>query len=75
MVDVDVDGDTLVDIWGGYRDAARTTRWTEDTLVNVWSNSKCVSTPAEHVDDPSKPASRRSINHKSCIGRICESNR
>jgi CubicO group peptidase (beta-lactamase class C family) len=41
-VAVDLDGDTVVDLWGGYRDEARTTPWTEDTIVNVWSTTKCV---------------------------------
>src|SRR5829696_9716474 len=39
---VDLDGETVVDIWGGYRDEARTTPWTEDTIVNGWSTTKCV---------------------------------
>ena len=41
-VAVDLDGDPVVDLWGGYRDEARTTPWTEDTIVNVWSTTKCV---------------------------------
>jgi CubicO group peptidase (beta-lactamase class C family) len=41
-VAVDLDGETVVDLWGGYRDEARTTPWTQDTLVNVWSTTKCV---------------------------------
>jgi CubicO group peptidase (beta-lactamase class C family) len=39
---VDLDGETVVDLWGGYRDEARTTPWTEDTIVNVWSTTKTV---------------------------------
>jgi CubicO group peptidase (beta-lactamase class C family) len=39
---VDLDGETVVDIWGGYRDEERTTPWTEDTIVNVWSTTKTV---------------------------------
>ena len=39
---VDLDGETVVDLWGGYRDPERTTPWTEDTIVNVWSTTKCV---------------------------------
>src|SRR3954452_24087559 len=39
---VDLDGETVVDIWGGYRDEDRTTPWTEDTIVNGWSTTKCV---------------------------------
>lgn len=33
-------GEKVVDLWGGYSDAARTRPWEEDTLVNVWSTSK-----------------------------------
>ena len=40
---VDVDGETVVDIWGGWRDEARTTPWTQDTVVNVWSTTKTVT--------------------------------
>jgi CubicO group peptidase (beta-lactamase class C family) len=39
---VDLDGETVVDLWGGYRDVDRTTPWTQDTIVNVWSTTKCV---------------------------------
>ena len=41
-VAVDLDGETVVDLWGGYRDAERTTPWTQDTIVNGWSTTKCV---------------------------------
>src|SRR3954453_20892188 len=40
---VDVDGDRLVDLWGGHRDQARTTAWDEHTIVNVWSTTKTVT--------------------------------
>jgi CubicO group peptidase (beta-lactamase class C family) len=40
---VDVDGETVVDLWGGYRDEARTTPWTQDTIVNVWSTTKTIT--------------------------------
>lgn len=33
-------GSVLVDLWGGYRDRARTVAWSDDTLVNVWSTTK-----------------------------------
>ncbi|MES5820205.1 serine hydrolase domain-containing protein [Streptomyces sp. RG80] len=39
-VAVTVDGQTVVDLWGGWADAARTRAWERDTLVNVWSTSK-----------------------------------
>ncbi len=37
-----VDGRSVVDLWGGYRDAARSAPWEEDTLVNVYSVGKGV---------------------------------
>lgn len=37
---VDIDGDLVVDIWGGYRDAAGTVPWERDTIINVWSTTK-----------------------------------
>lgn len=33
-------GERIVDLWGGWRDAARTQPWTRDTLVNVYSTTK-----------------------------------
>jgi CubicO group peptidase (beta-lactamase class C family) len=35
-----VDGRPVVDLWGGHRDAARSARWEENTLVNVYSVGK-----------------------------------
>ncbi len=40
---IDIDGESVVDIWGGHADAARTTPWTADTIVNVWSSTKNVT--------------------------------
>jgi CubicO group peptidase (beta-lactamase class C family) len=34
------DGELVAELWGGFRDAARTKPWTRDTLVNVWSTTK-----------------------------------
>lgn len=39
-VAVTVAGETVVDLWGGWADAARTRPWERDTLVNVWSTTK-----------------------------------
>jgi len=33
-------GEKVVDLWGGYADAARSRLWEKDTLVNVWSTTK-----------------------------------
>ena len=35
-----VGGEKVVDLWGGYRDRARSKPWEEDTLVIVYSTSK-----------------------------------
>jgi CubicO group peptidase (beta-lactamase class C family) len=40
---VDLDGETVIDLWGGFRDEARTTPWTRDTIVNVWSTTKTIT--------------------------------
>lgn len=39
---VNINGKDVVDIWGGYADAAKTKRWEEKTITNVWSSSKTV---------------------------------
>ena len=38
-----VDGEFVVDIWGGHLDAERTQEWAEDTIVNVWSTTKTMA--------------------------------
>ena len=40
---VNIDGETVVDIWGGFRDEARSAPWTRDTITNVWSTTKTVT--------------------------------
>ncbi len=40
---VDVDGRTVVDIWGGWCDAGHRTPWVENTITNVWSTTKTVT--------------------------------
>ena len=40
---VDIDGDTVVDIWGGWSDAAHKDPWGENTITNVWSTTKTVT--------------------------------
>ena len=43
---VDLDGQRVVDLWGGHRDKARTQAWTSETVTNVWSITKTVSSVA-----------------------------
>ena len=40
---VDVAGETVLDLWGGHADGARTRPWESDTIVNVWSSTKMVT--------------------------------
>ena len=35
-----VDGESVVDLWAGHADAARTRPWARDTIVNVYSTTK-----------------------------------
>ena len=37
------EGETVVDIWGGYADEARTRPWEQDTIVNVYSTTKTMT--------------------------------
>jgi CubicO group peptidase (beta-lactamase class C family) len=39
-VAVYLDGEPVVDIWGGWTDEAKTTPWDRDTIINVWSTTK-----------------------------------
>ncbi|HSR82795.1 MAG TPA: serine hydrolase domain-containing protein [Streptosporangiaceae bacterium] len=43
---LDLDGDVVIDMWGGYRDEARTQPWVSDTITNVWSTTKTVTSLA-----------------------------
>lgn len=44
-----VDGSSVVDLWGGWADAERTTPWASDTLTNVWSTTKTMTSLAALV--------------------------
>ncbi|MEV5850453.1 serine hydrolase domain-containing protein [Streptomyces sp. NPDC051985] len=43
---VDIDGDRVVDLWGGFQDSARKVAWGEHTITNVWSATKAVTSLA-----------------------------
>ncbi|KIW77916.1 hypothetical protein Z517_07749 [Fonsecaea pedrosoi CBS 271.37] len=58
---LNVGGKTIVDIWGGWADEAKTKPWQADTITNVWSSTKTIATFAcllaherglLNVDDP-----------------------
>jgi CubicO group peptidase (beta-lactamase class C family) len=48
-VAVYVDGKPVVDLWGGYANAARTRSWEQDTLVSVASTTKGMVALCAHI--------------------------
>jgi CubicO group peptidase (beta-lactamase class C family) len=38
-----VNGETVIDLWGGYADPAKTRAWEKDTIVNVYSTTKTMT--------------------------------
>ena len=38
-----LEGETVVDLWGGFADAAATRPWARDTIVNVYSTTKTMT--------------------------------
>jgi CubicO group peptidase (beta-lactamase class C family) len=38
-----IDGETVVDLWGGFTDEARTRSWEKDTIINVYSTTKTMT--------------------------------
>ncbi len=48
-VAVNIDGEMVVDLWGGWTDEARTAPWTENTIANVFSTTKTMTALAALV--------------------------
>ena len=48
-VSVTIEGQTVVDLWGGHADPGRTTPWERDTITNVWSSTKTMTSLAALV--------------------------
>lgn len=46
---VNIDGEVLVDLWGGWADEARTVPWTANTITNVFSTTKTMTALAALV--------------------------
>jgi CubicO group peptidase (beta-lactamase class C family) len=42
-------GETVVNLWAGHADVARTRPWQEDTLTNVWSTTKAMTSLCAHL--------------------------
>ena len=43
-----LDGEPVVDLWGGHCDCERTQEWQPDTLVNVYSTTKGMTAVCAH---------------------------
>ncbi|MEV7084684.1 serine hydrolase domain-containing protein [Streptomyces sp. NPDC093085] len=48
-VTVEVAGDRVVDLWGGWADPTATRAWGRDTVVTVWSTTKGVAALCAHL--------------------------
>ncbi len=46
---VNIDDEMVVDLWGGWADEARTVPWGENTITNVFSTTKCMTSLAALV--------------------------
>ena len=44
-----VDGETVLDLWGGWCDAARARPWTHETIVNLYSTTKGITALAAAI--------------------------
>ncbi|MFI5316603.1 MAG: serine hydrolase domain-containing protein [Myxococcota bacterium] len=44
-----LDGELVVDLWGGSADAAGTRPWRRDTIANVWSTTKAMAALCGHM--------------------------
>src|SRR5712692_10286428 len=57
-------GELVVNIWAGWADPARSVRWQENTLTNVWSTTKPMTSLCAHILmdrgelDPDAPVAR-----------------
>jgi len=46
---VTINGKHVIDIWGGFADAAQTKPWKKDTIVNVFSTTKVMTAICTHM--------------------------
>ena len=44
-----LDGELVIDLWGGHADAARSRPWQRDTIVNVFSTTKAMAALCLHM--------------------------
>jgi CubicO group peptidase (beta-lactamase class C family) len=46
---LNIDGEMVVDLWGGWADEARTVPWTENSITNIFSTTKAMTSLAALV--------------------------
>lgn len=46
---VNLEGKDVIDLWAGYTDVNRNEPWTKDTITNVWSTTKTVTSLAAFI--------------------------
>jgi hypothetical protein len=58
---VSIDGEMVVDLWGGWADEARIAPWTENTITCVFSTTKSMTSTRTslHTGPSSRPRARR----------------
>lgn len=42
-ITLEIEGETVIDLWGGHQDKERNKAWREDTIVNVFSTTKGIA--------------------------------
>ena len=73
---VNIDGENVVDIWGGHADSAHTQPWDRDTIANVWSSTKTITTLAALIQisrghlDPDAPVSKYWVSICSALRKL-----
>ena len=52
---ISLNGEIVVNLWGGHKDKDLDSHWEEDTIINVWSSTKNMAslgyTPLRMEDD------------------------
>ena len=43
-ISIEIEGERVINLWGGFKDAKKSMLWEEDTLCNTFSVSKAMTT-------------------------------
>lgn len=65
---LDIDGEMVVDLWGGWADEARTVPWTDRTSTNMFSTTKTMTALATLVlVDLGRSGLGATKHHRGCL--------